>query len=365
MNKTDIPQHEGSAPRPARAMRLLLVDDDALLRRMAARTLRHAGFEVSEASDGEQGLAQFAAQPSDLVLLDLEMPGINGLDVCARLRSTACGARVPILILSGRDDAESIAQARRHGATDFIPKPIDWQGLAARVHTALRGPSAALAGRVLLATADVPRGAAIAAALRDAGAIVSVVDNSRAAVESALQNDFDLVLLDMGLPHIDGSSAARMLRACGHRRPIIALTDPPSDRPDDSDAALPLAADSEQLRQLVGRHLAAGAASAGAPLDSAYWEELAHHGATFRQGLPAQMEAMRSALQAGQWPALMSLAHTLKGTAGSFGLGGLSELAGAIEAELRAARTDHLATLCDTLFSATQSALADGPGAET
>jgi DNA-binding response OmpR family regulator len=364
----------GPAGGPTGAKRLLLVDDDMLMRRMAARTLRHAGFEVVEAGDGEQGLAQFALQPFDGVLLDLEMPGIGGHEVCARLRGTASGARLPILILSGRDDAESIARARQQGATDFIGKPIDWPALAARVHAALRAASAAPAGRVLLACANVQRGAVIAATLREAGATVSLVDNSPGAVESALQNDFDLVLLDAALPLIGGSSAARVLRACGHRRPIIALTAGPAERSEADggsadregiDGALPLAADGAQLRAMLRHHLAAGAASANAPLGPAYWEELARHGARFRQGLPAQMAAMRGALQGGQWPALLSLAHALKGAAGSFGLGRLTELAGAIEAELRAGRTAGVATLCDALFNATQSALAPPPGGET
>ncbi len=358
-------QHGGGVAGRAAAPRLLLVDDDALLRRMAARTLRHAGFEVIEAGDGEQGLAQFAEHRCDGVLLDLEMPGIDGHEVCARMRAAASGAQVPIVILSGRDDAESIAQARRRGATDFIHKPIDWPALAARVHAALRGPTAALAGRLLLASACPQQAGSIATLLRAAGATVNVVDNSRAALESALQQDFELVLIDARLPLIEGKSALRMLRACGYRRPVVTLTDGPEGRCPDSDGVLPLAVDGERLLQEVHHHLAAGAASANPPLPPAYWEALARHGAAFRLGLPAQMEAMRSALQAGQWPALRSLAHTLKGSAGSYGLGRLTELAGAIEAELRASRTEGIAPLFDTLFRATESALAQHPGAET
>jgi DNA-binding response OmpR family regulator/HPt (histidine-containing phosphotransfer) domain-containing protein len=344
--------------------RLLLVDDDALLRRMVSRTLRHAGFEVVEAGDGEQGLVQFAAQPSDLVLLDLEMPGIGGHEVCARLRSTVCGAQVPILILSGRDDAESMAQARLLGATDFIRKPIDWQALAARVHAALSGPTGELDGRVLLASAHPQHGAAIAAALRDAGATVSVAEDARSALESALQNDFDLVLIDTGLPLIDGIDVPRMLRACGHRRPIVALTRSASDGCANSDAALPLAVDSQRLRRVVSQYLAVGAASCAKSLEPAYREELARHSVSFRAALPAQLEAMRRELKAARWPVLRSLAHTLKGTAGSFGLDSVGELAGTIEAELRAARTDHLATLFDALFSASEKALAQTPKIE-
>jgi diguanylate cyclase (GGDEF)-like protein len=127
--------------------KLLLVDDDMLLRRMAAKTLRHAGFELDEAADGEQALARFAEQPSDLVLLDLEMPGLGGHEVCARIRALPAGSTVPILILTGRNDTESIELAYGHGATDFITKPINWLLLSNRVRYALRASRAAEAVR--------------------------------------------------------------------------------------------------------------------------------------------------------------------------------------------------------------------------
>jgi diguanylate cyclase (GGDEF)-like protein len=126
---------------------LLLVDDDTLLRRMAAQALRHAGFELSEAADGARALAHFAKQPSDLVLLDLEMPGLSGHEVCARIRALPTGGQVPILILTGHDDTDSIALAYQSGATDFITKPINWMLLSHRVRYALRASRAAEAVR--------------------------------------------------------------------------------------------------------------------------------------------------------------------------------------------------------------------------
>ncbi len=106
--------------------RLLIVDDDALMRGMASRTLRHAGFSVSEADGGAQALAQFERAPFDLVLLDLMMPDLDGYQVCARIRRLPEGARVPILMLTGLNDTGSIELAYQAGATDFISKPINW-----------------------------------------------------------------------------------------------------------------------------------------------------------------------------------------------------------------------------------------------
>jgi diguanylate cyclase (GGDEF)-like protein len=129
------------------AARLLIVDDDLLLRSMAAKTLQHAGFMVQDASSGEEALALFDRGPHDLVLLDVMMPGLDGYEVCRRIRATVAGARVPILMLTGLNDTESIELAYRFGATDFITKPINWTLLSHRVRYALRVALAAEAMR--------------------------------------------------------------------------------------------------------------------------------------------------------------------------------------------------------------------------
>jgi diguanylate cyclase (GGDEF)-like protein len=121
--------------------RLLIVDDDRLLRGMAARTLRHAGFEVTEVASGEEALVSFEADMPDLVLLDLMMPGLNGYEVCRHMREQA-GDGMPIVMLTGLDDTDSIDQAYQHGATDFITKPINWTLLSHRVRYALRASRA-------------------------------------------------------------------------------------------------------------------------------------------------------------------------------------------------------------------------------
>ncbi|BDI05948.1 putative bifunctional diguanylate cyclase/phosphodiesterase [Sphaerotilus microaerophilus] len=130
-----------SAP-TGRRPQLLLVDDDALLRSMALRTLRHAGFDVTEADSGEAALASFAASPSELVLLDVMMEGIDGFETCRRLRQLPAGAEVPVLMLTGLDDTGSIEQAYQAGATDFITKPIHWGLLSHRIRYALRSAEA-------------------------------------------------------------------------------------------------------------------------------------------------------------------------------------------------------------------------------
>ena len=86
--------------------RLLLVDDDDILRRMATQTLRHAGFEVTASDNGEEALRLFDAGQFDLVLLDVMMPGLDGFEVCRQLRQRPRGATLPILMLTGLNDTE-------------------------------------------------------------------------------------------------------------------------------------------------------------------------------------------------------------------------------------------------------------------
>ena len=126
---------------------LLVVDDDMLLRGMATRTLRHAGFEVLEADSGERALELFDSASVDLLLLDVMMAGIDGYETCRRLRALPHGQRMPVLMLTGLNDTESIERAYEAGATDFITKPIQWALLTHRVRYGLRAASAAEAMR--------------------------------------------------------------------------------------------------------------------------------------------------------------------------------------------------------------------------
>ncbi|MEK8051473.1 EAL domain-containing protein [Ideonella sp. DXS22W] len=145
VNATADPVPTATATAAAVVHRLLLVDDDRLLRGMASRTLRHAGFEVCEVDSGEQALALVCgtdAEPVDLVLLDVMMDGIDGFETCRRLRAQAATAAVPVLMLTGLNDTESIEQSYQAGATDFITKPIHWGLLAHRVRYALRASAA-------------------------------------------------------------------------------------------------------------------------------------------------------------------------------------------------------------------------------
>lgn len=117
--------------------RILVIDDDASTLLLMRAALARAGFEVSTAIDGERGLALFREKSCDAVMLDVEMPGLDGFEVCARLREEA-DQDVPIVMVTGMDDIASIERAYEVGATDFIAKPINFALIGHRLRYLLR-----------------------------------------------------------------------------------------------------------------------------------------------------------------------------------------------------------------------------------
>jgi DNA-binding response OmpR family regulator len=117
--------------------RVLIVDDDPTQLLLMSETLRQRGFEVVEARDGAVAAAEHRAFDPDLVLLDIEMPEMDGFAACASIRREA-DPDLPIIMVTGLDDAESIHRAFAAGATDFITKPINWALFHHRVAAILR-----------------------------------------------------------------------------------------------------------------------------------------------------------------------------------------------------------------------------------
>lgn len=117
---------------------ILVVDDDPTLRILVRATLEKAGFKIEEAGDGEAALEQFIRHHPAIILMDVEMPKLDGYEACRRIRADAVGAHVPILMVTGLEDIDSIDRAYSAGATDFISKPINWSLLGHRVRYVLR-----------------------------------------------------------------------------------------------------------------------------------------------------------------------------------------------------------------------------------
>jgi two-component system response regulator MprA len=118
------------------AAAILVVDDDAPIRRMLERTLAAEGYEVALAADGGEALARVEASVPDLILLDVAMPGLDGITVSRRLRSR--GLAVPILLLTARDALADRVAGLDAGADDYVVKPFERDELLARIRALLR-----------------------------------------------------------------------------------------------------------------------------------------------------------------------------------------------------------------------------------
>ncbi len=139
------------------AAHILLIEDDPRLAEMVSEYLGEAGFRVATAGSGEEGLATFAREPCDALVLDLALPGIDGLEVCRRLRASS---DVPVLMLTARGDAMDRVVGLEIGADDYLPKPFEPRELLARLRAILRRRGGAARGDLLrFGRVEIDRGA--------------------------------------------------------------------------------------------------------------------------------------------------------------------------------------------------------------
>jgi len=122
--------------------KVLVSDDDMNVRLLTRQCLEAEGMVVVEAADGHQALEVFIRERPDLVFLDVEMPGMTGLEVCRRIRDMPQGANIPIMIVTGSDDRKSIDEGFEAGATQYKTKPVNWSLLGRDVQYMLRASNA-------------------------------------------------------------------------------------------------------------------------------------------------------------------------------------------------------------------------------
>ncbi|MFN2329868.1 MAG: putative bifunctional diguanylate cyclase/phosphodiesterase [Chromatocurvus sp.] len=122
--------------------KVLVSDDDMNVRLLTRQCLEAEGMVVVEAADGNQALEVFIRERPDLVFLDVEMPGMTGLEVCRRIRGMPHGANLPIMIVTGSDDRRSIDEGFEAGATQYKTKPVNWSLLSRDIQYMLRASNA-------------------------------------------------------------------------------------------------------------------------------------------------------------------------------------------------------------------------------
>jgi predicted signal transduction protein with EAL and GGDEF domain/FixJ family two-component response regulator len=208
--------------------RILIADDDPVMRLLLSETLAQAGFEVVEAADGEQALLLFGMRMPELVLLDVDMPLIDGFEVCRQIRQLADAAQVPIVMATGLEDVESVNLAYDCGATDFVSKPINWQVLPHRVRYLLRTARAARA----LSAAEARNRAMLEAipdeicVLRADGTYADVVSglpaqsrNDAAPYRRRLADAFPSEVADLLMAHVHAALSSAQSQSALYRLP--------------------------------------------------------------------------------------------------------------------------------------------------
>ena len=117
--------------------KILIIDDEAQMRMNLRALLEDLGYQVQEAADGPEGLDRTAADRPDLILLDVRMPGMDGLQVCAELKAREASRKIPVIFLSGVLDAMEKVRAFQAGGVDYVTKPFHFEEVEARVRTQL------------------------------------------------------------------------------------------------------------------------------------------------------------------------------------------------------------------------------------
>ena len=197
--------------------RVLVVDDDPPLQRMLARTLSAEGFSVAVAADGGAALAAVERSLPDVIVLDVAMPGMDGLAVCRRLR--AKGMTTPVLMLTARDAVPDRVRGLEAGADDYLVKPFATEELVARIHALTRRGGTAerlqFADLVLdLATRTATRGErAIELSGREADLLELLLRDPRSVLtrERALESVWD----DAAVPNVVDRYVARLRQKLG------------------------------------------------------------------------------------------------------------------------------------------------------
>jgi len=116
---------------------LMVIDDNEQMRNMLARRLTRRGFSVATASDAMEGLQMVLREPIELVLLDHMMPGIDGLEALKLLRHKYSATALPVIMVTARRDADTMADALELGANDYVTKPVDFDALLVQIEQCL------------------------------------------------------------------------------------------------------------------------------------------------------------------------------------------------------------------------------------
>lgn len=347
---SELSQRRRSIPMvlaPRLSGRILLVEDNEVNRRLVSLLVGRTGAELVNANNGAEALDLALREPFDLILMDIQMPVMNGRDATAALREA--GLNTPVIALTANVMAEDIADYRLAGCNDHLAKPIDKQRFYEVLARYLvvspeneQGSARHYSGTVLVAEDNEDNCRLVERMLRAQGLEVITVASGDQAVRRALSDSVQLVLMDRHMPELDGVEATRLLRQTGFRRPVIAFT--AGDQSENEalleagcDDVLNKPIDRDHLLATLNRFLAGANKGESAAVSDA---DIAHLVERFLDGLEQRKDVMSEAARARYRERLQTEAHQIKGTAGAMGYPEMTRQAGILEACMRAEQPD-------------------------
>ncbi|HEY9119255.1 MAG TPA: response regulator, partial [Marinobacter sp.] len=370
-DSSELSQRRRTIPRvvaPRLSGRILLAEDNDVNRHLVSLLVGRTGAELVNVNNGAEALDLALRESFDLILMDIQMPVMNGRDATAAIREA--GLNTPVIALTANVMAEDIADYRLAGCNDHLAKPIDKQRfyevlaryLVVRPESE-QGGARRYAGTVLVAEDNEDNCRLVERMLRAQGLEVITVASGDQAVREALSESVQLVLMDRHMPGLDGVEATRLLRQTGFRRPVIAFT--AGDQSENEalleagcDGVLNKPIDREHLLATLNRYLSDADKGENAAVSDA---DIAHLAERFLDGLGYRKELMAEAASSHHRERLQTEAHQIKGTAGAMGYPEMTRQAGILEACMKAEEPDwdqvhgELQTLNDMIDMALQA----------
>jgi signal transduction histidine kinase/DNA-binding response OmpR family regulator len=370
----DLPVEEGQWDESSREIslqsfanaRVLVVDDTATNRRLLRHNLAAWRMTVDEAESGAGALAKLreaaaAGTPYDLVLMDMNLPAMNGLVLSRLIKCDKDLAATKIIIITSLAERVELPILRVVGIDECLTRPVKQSSLFDAIATSLAGnigqqparPAERAAParmrtdvRVLLAEDNPVNQKVAVRQLEKLGVAADAVANGVEAVEAVSRHDYDLLLLDVQMPEMDGFAAARELRKRGATLPIVALT--ANALAGDRERCLAAGMDDylskpiheEELLRVLERFLPAQAAA----FDPATVRRLRDMGDEFfaevaniyLEDAPSRLAAIRAASEAGDAKALAAAAHAFRSGSGNIGAAEVHRLCSELEAMAQA-----------------------------
>ena len=327
----DLPQVSQANKATRFLGRVLVAEDTPELQILERKILEAAGVEVTVANNGKEAVEHGLATPFDLVLMDMQMPEMDGIEATQLMRSVGC--ETPIVALTANVMQQHREQFEAAGCSGFLSKPIDQPRLMEVLSQYLEpqpDDEVRFQGKVLVADGDDEQRQALQQLIEQYGPEITIAHDGKEAVEHGLTTPYDLVLMTRAMPEMDAVEATQLMRSVGCESPIIAISGAVAGEREGLEAAgcsgvIERPDSPEVVEALLAEYLQPAVADSDetASVDSFVDEELM---ALFVERSAVQQEAIQQALTDEDWGEVRAIAHTVKGSGATFGFPEITRL---------------------------------------